>query len=160
MKLIKFQKQHYPILFDWVKEKEILFLFAGTGFQYPLNEEQMDTYLVENPDRELYLGLNNDLEPMAYGEIIPQGEGSARLGHLIIGGSQNRGKGVGKLFIKALNEVAKEHFRIINMDLFVINGNIPAINCYQKIGFCFVPNEFSITMDGQSFQILKMTLPL
>lgn len=160
MKLIKFKKQHFPILFNWVKEKEILFLFAGTAFQYPLDDVQMDAYRFQHPDRKIYLCLNDENEPIAYGEIIPQGEGSARLGHLIIGGSQNRGKGLGQLFIKALNELAKKHFQIKNMDLFVIDGNAPAIKCYQKIGFSFIPNEFSITFDGKSFRILKMTLPL
>jgi GNAT superfamily N-acetyltransferase len=160
MQLIPFTKSHYQILINWVKEPETHFKFAGIGFKYPLNEEQLDEYLVENADRKAFLALDEDLNPIAFGEIIPQGEGSARLGHLIIGESQNRGKGVGQQFIKALNQEAKLLLQTKNMDLFVIEGNMPAINCYLKSGFNFIPNDFAITYEGKSFLILKMTLPL
>lgn len=160
MKLVSFTKSHYQILINWVKEPETLFNFAGIGFNYPLTEEQLDKYLASNPDRKPFLAIDTDSNPIAFGEIIPQGEASARLGHLIIGESQNRGKGVGQQFIKALNQKAKLQLQIKNMDLFVLEGNMPAINCYLKSGFNFIPNDFTITNEGKSIRILKMTLPL
>jgi RimJ/RimL family protein N-acetyltransferase len=159
MHLIPFTKTHYHTLLNWVKEPETLFLFAGIGFSYPLTSEQLDQYIASNPDRKLYLGIDEHQMPIAYGEIIPQGEYSARLGHLIIGESQNRGKGVGQLFIKALNDLAIHDLQIKNMDLFVLEGNRPAINCYLKSGFNFIPNNFTITYQEKPYQILKMTMP-
>jgi RimJ/RimL family protein N-acetyltransferase len=160
MHLIPFTKTNYQTLLNWVKEPETLFLFAGIGFTYPLTPEQLDQYIAEYPERKLYLGIDDDLIPCAYGEIIPQGEHSARLGHLIVGESQKRGKGVGQLFIKSLNKFAFDHFQIKNMDLFVIEDNMSAINCYLKSGFKFIPNNFTITHEEKCYQILKMTLPL
>ena len=160
MRIIPFTKNHYQTLINWVKEPETLFLFAGIGFAYPLTPEQLDQYIADYPDRKLYLGIDDDQMPCAYGEIIPQGEHSARLGHLIVGESQNRGKGVGQLFIKTLNEFAVHQFQIKDMDLFVIEDNMPAINCYLKSGFKFTPNNFTITHEEKCYQILKMTLPL
>ena len=137
MKLIPFDISHHQKLIDWVKEPETLFKFAGIGFAYPLTMAQLDDYIAQYPDRKLYVALDDKDVAIAYGEIIPQEEFSARLGHLIIGESQNRGKGVGQKFIAILNDVAKNELKITQMDLFVIEGNLPAINCYLKSGFNF-----------------------
>lgn len=160
MKLIPFDITHYQTLIDWVKEPETLFKFSGIGFSYPLTAIQLDDYILKYPDRKLYLALDDKDIAFAYGEIIPQEPESARLGHLIIGESQNRGKGVGQKFIANLNELAKNKFDIKTMDLFVIEGNMPAIHCYLKCGFNFVPNNFNITNEGKSYAILKMSMNL
>ena len=158
MKLILFKKQHYQILIDWVKDKETFFLFAALSLSYPLNLEQLDDYFLKNPERKAYLGLDDDGIPTAFGEIIPQDEQSSRLGHLIIGESQKRGKGQGQAFIKALNQEAKTISAIQKMDLFVHERNDAAINCYLKSGFQFIPNDLIINYKGKVHNILKMTM--
>jgi ribosomal protein S18 acetylase RimI-like enzyme len=158
--LIPFTKNHYQTLINWIIDEETLLKFAGIGFQYPLTQEQLDQYLTKYPDRKLYLALDDKKNPVGYGEIIPQGENSARLGHLIIGESQKRGLGLGQKLIAALNKEAESHLQIKNMDLFVLEGNTLAINCYLKSGFNFIPNNFSISHQDQTYQILKMTIVL
>ncbi|TKB97570.1 GNAT family N-acetyltransferase [Pedobacter cryophilus] len=158
--LIPFTKNHYQTLINWIIDEEILLKFAGIGFQYPLTQEQLDQYIAKYPDRKLYLALDDQENPVGYGEIIPQEENSARLGHLIIGKSQNRGLGLGQKLIQALNNESKSHLQIKNMDLFVLDGNTPAINCYLKSGFNFIPNNFSISYKDKTYQILKMTIVL
>jgi predicted GNAT family N-acyltransferase len=157
MKLIPFDTSYYQTLIDWVKEPETLFKFSGVGFTYTLTEMQLNDYILKYPDRKLYIALNDLDIAMAYGEIIPQDHESARLGHLIVGESQQRGKGVGQEFICNLNELAKIYFNIKTMDLFVIEGNMPAINCYLKCGFNFIPNKYEITYQSKSYVILKMS---
>jgi RimJ/RimL family protein N-acetyltransferase len=160
MQLIHFKKHHYPILINWAKDEETLFLFAGLGMTYPLTNKQMDDYFSKNPDLKPYLGLDSERNPVAFGEIIHQDEQSSRLGHLIIGESQKRGKGFGQAFIKALNQKAKASLAIQKMELYVLEGNAAAIHCYLKSGFQFIPNDFEITHKGKVHQILKMTMDL
>lgn len=160
MKLIPFDSSQYQILIDWVKEPETLFKFAGIGFTYPLNKAQLDQYFIKYPGRKCYLAIDDQDCAIAYGEIILQEEFSARLGHLIIGASQNRGKGVGQKFISILNAIAKSENHIRQMDLFVLEGNMPAIHCYSKCGFQFIANDFEINYEGKSFKVLKMSMPL
>ena len=134
--------------------------FAGIGFEYPLTEQQLTAYMVKYPQRLIYLGLDSKLNPIAYGEIIPQENLSARLGHLIIGESQKRGQGLGKQLIELLIEEAKNQLQITKMDLFLLEGNQPAQNCYLNFGFQFVPNDFSISYKNKNYNILKMTIPV
>lgn len=160
MHLIPFAINHHQTLINWITDEETMLKFAGIGFHYPLTQEQLNQYLTKYPDRILYLALDDQKNPVGYGEIIPQGEHSARLGHLIIGESQKRGLGLGQKLIAALNKEAKSHLQIKMMDLFVLEGNTPAINCYLKSGFNFIPNNFSISHKDQTYQILKMTIVL
>ena len=160
MKLIPFKEEHFDILINWIKDEDTMLKFAGIGFQYPLTSEQLQNYIQKYPARQFYLALDELLKPVAYGEIIPQDTESARLGHLIIGESQNRGKGLGKQLINLLIEKAKEKLAIQRMDLFLLSGNELAQNCYLKAGFSFVPNDFSITYKDKSYPILKMTMLL
>ena len=159
-KLIPFQKSHFETLINWVKDEEAMLNFAGIGFQFPLTEQQLINYIKEYPLRLLFLGLDEKLNPVAYGEVIPQENYSARLGHLIIGESESRGQGFGKKLIELLNAEAKKHFQINRMDLFLLEGNQPAHNCYSKYGFQLVPNDFKITFKNKTYNILKMTIAI
>ena len=157
-KLIPFQKSHFKTLINWIKGEESMLNFAGIGFQYPLTEQQLIDYINKYPQRLLFIGLDEELNPVAYGEVIPQENNSARLGHLIIGESENRGQGLGKKLIQLLIAEAKKHFQITRMDLFLLEGNQPAQNCYLNYGFQFVPNDFVIILKNKNHNILKMTL--
>lgn len=85
---------------------------------------------------------------------------SARLAHLIIGENSSRGKGLGQKLISALNQLGKSTLNIQIMDLYVLEGNDVAINCYLKSGFQFIPNDFTISFQNQQYQVLKMTKSL
>ena len=157
-KLIPFQKSHFKTLINWVKDEETMLNFAGIGFQYPLTEQQLIDYINKYPQRLLFIGLDEELNPVAYGEVIPQENNSARLGHLIIGESENRGQGLGKKLIQLLIAEAKKQLLISRIDLFLLEGNQPAQNCYLNYGFQFLPNDFVITYKNNNYNILKMTL--
>jgi RimJ/RimL family protein N-acetyltransferase len=160
MKLIPFKEQHIPILTNWIRDEDTLLKFAGIAFDYPLTREQMLSYTQKHPERLIYLGIDDENKPLAYGEVIPQKDDSARLGHLLIGESQNRGKGLGKQLINLLIAQAKLKLSIKRMDLYLLSTNKVAAQCYLKYGFQFVDNDFSITYKNQSYPILKMTMPL
>ena len=157
-KLIPFQQFHFKTLINWVKDEETMLNFAGLGFQYPLTDQQLSDYINNYPQLLLFIGLDQESNPVAYGEVIPQENNSARLGHLIIGESENRGQGLGKKLIQLLIAEAKKHLLISRMDLFLLEGNQPAQNCYLNYGFQFVPNDFVIIYQNNNYNILKMTL--
>ena len=62
--------------------------------------------------------------------------------------------------IQLLIDEAKNQLQITRMDLFLLEGNLPAQNCYLNYGFQFVPNDFAITYQNKSYNILKMTIPV
>ncbi|WP_304062678.1 GNAT family N-acetyltransferase [Pedobacter glucosidilyticus] len=160
MKLIAFEEQHIPILINWIKDEDTLLKFAGIAFQYPLTAAQMESYIEKYPERLIYLVIDDEHQPVAYGEVIPQEDHSARLGHLLIGESQQRGKGLGKQLISLLIEKAKQELNINRIDLYLLSNNDVAAKCYLNFGFKFIDNDFSITYKNQSYAILKMTMPL
>ncbi len=160
LKLIPFQQSDFQTLINWITDEVTMLNFAGIGFEYPLTEEQLTSYIEKYPNRLIYMAVDGNSKPIAYGEIIPQDKFSARLGHLIIGESEQRGKGLGQELIRLLNEKARERLSIRQMDLFLLGGNLKAEKCYLKYGFSFVENDFQIDYHGKSYDILKMTLAL
>lgn len=160
MELIAFEKAHFQNLIDWIVDEETMLKFAGIGFQYPLTIDQLTNYIQKYPERLLYLGVDENSYPIAYGEIIPQDKNSARLGHLLIGESQQRGKGLGKQLIRLLIAEAKNKLDIKVMDLYLLEGNDVAKTCYLNCDFKLIPNDFKIEHKGNSYQILKMTMSL
>jgi RimJ/RimL family protein N-acetyltransferase len=108
----------------------------------------------------MFLFVDENEKPIAYGEIIPQDNHSARLGHLIIGESQQRGKGLGQKLIQLLNDEAKLKLGIKTMQLFLLGGNLSAEKCYIKYGFQFIDNDFQIVHKGKTYDILKMSMSL
>lgn len=160
MQLIPFQEQHFQTLINWIIDEETMLRFAGIAFDYPLTHEQLTDYISKHPERLIYLFVDGDLTPIGYGEIIPQDDFSARLGHLIIGESQKRGKGLGQQLISLLNQKALDQLQIERMDLYLLGGNKPAEKCYLKYGFRFVENDFQISHNNKKYDILKMSLNL
>ena len=60
---------------------------------------------------------------------------SARLGRVLVGPEDLRGKGMGRQFVQLALIVAFEKLRLHRVDLFVFDFNQPAICCYEGLGF-------------------------
>jgi RimJ/RimL family protein N-acetyltransferase len=161
VRLIPFQNEHIQTLINWIVDEDTMLKFAGIGFTYPLTDRQLENYIHEHPDRLIYLAVDDETsKPIAYGEIIPQDSNSARLGHLIIGESQQRGKGLGQNLIQLLIDEAMLKLKVKTMDLYLLGGNVIAEKCYLKYGFQFVDNDFQISHKAKSYDILKMSIAL
>ena len=161
MFLKKYNDTDFEILNNWVTDPDTLFLFSGSAWQYPLSFDQLKKFYLSNPLRHPYLAFSDDNIPIAFGEIITGDDHSPRLGRLLIGNTENRGKGLGKQFIQLLIEESKKLFNPDLMYLFVLEDNFSAIRCYEKIGFIF-DSEIRITesYNGVQKSILLMTLAL
>lgn len=148
----------FPLLESWVTDEALLVQFAGTDFSYPITEQQIIAYQALHPDRRFYIGNMNDGTPFAFGEIIPQEDGSHRLARILVGKPSERGMGLGKLFIKELLKELKQQFPGIPVDLYVWEKNEAAIGCYKSIGFLFSKNPvMTMVHKDLSYHIHKMT---
>ncbi len=56
--------------------------------------------------------------------------------HIMIGGAENRGKGLGTFAVKAMIEHAFLNLNLRRIELGVLENNISAIHLYEKCGFC------------------------
>lgn len=153
-----YQRSDFPWLNSWVTSAELLFQFAGTNFTYPFTEAQLMEYQQEHPDRRFYTGTSAG-QRVAFGEIIPQENGSPRLGRILVGNPEARGKGIGQQFISALVDESVRLLGCRLVELNVWDENISAIRCYEKVGFVFDP-EAKVVLEafGRSFNIHKMRL--
>lgn len=83
--------------------------------------------IVDNEDDSDVLGLISLID-------INYINRSAEL-HIMIGGSQNRGKGMGTFAVKAMLAHAFDNLNLRRIELGVLETNLPAIKLYEKTGF-------------------------
>ncbi len=55
--------------------------------------------------------------------------------HIMIGGAENRGKGIGSFAVRAMVEHAFLNLNLRRIELGVLETNLPAIRLYEKTGF-------------------------
>lgn len=55
--------------------------------------------------------------------------------HIMIGGHENRGKGIGTFAVMAMIDHAFNNLNLRRIELGVLENNIPAIRLYEKCGF-------------------------
>lgn len=157
----RYTESDFEILTSWISNSDILFQCAGNDFSYPLTELQLMAYQILHPDRNFYLCLDNESNPLGIGEIISQESKNPRLGRLLIGNQENRNVGIGTHFVNLLILECIYTYNPEYVDLYVWENNISAIKCYQKVGFEFtkVPS-FCITNNDQDYLILNMSIKL
>lgn len=156
--LSPYTKDDFHLLQQWITDADILLQYAGTNFQYPITQQQMDAYAAEHPDRRFYICAADD-KPFAFGEIIPQDEHSVRIGRLLIGDPAQRSKGLGLYFVNELLQECKAAFHVSRVDLYVRKENTGALRCYQKAGFEFADEPPYIMMhNGTEMPIYKMSV--
>lgn len=153
-----FTESDYDTLIGWVDSEELLFQFAGNGFRFPLTRKQLHAFCNAHPPRSLFIADLPEQGPVAFGEIVWQPDGSARLARLLIGRPDLRGKGIGQAFVRLL--VQECHARKAKpVELFVLLDNARAIACYQKVGFEAVPDwERALLFRNVAMGIGKMRL--
>ena len=156
--LREFAESDFQILESWIADANLLLQFSGTDFSFPITRKQIADYHLQYPERRFYLGYTEEDQPVAFGEIIPQSSGVPRLGRLLIGDPNLRGKGLGKYFVKLLVDECKLRFGTLKVELLVSNKNVAAISCYQAVGFDYSPQkEKTLTVNNESFDIHRMT---
>lgn len=60
---------------------------------------------------------------------------SARVGKVLVGDKNARGKGIGRQMIREILKIAFDDLHLHRVSLGVFDFNVSAISCYEKAGF-------------------------
>lgn len=142
VKLKYFEHADFKQLINWIDSPAFLLQWGGPGFDYPLNETQLEKYM-ENTNNEraetmVYKVINHETGE-AIGHIslgkIDRKNKSARVGKVLVGDKNTRGKGIGQQMIKEILKIAFDELQLHRVSLGVFDFNTSAIVCYEKAGF-------------------------
>lgn len=143
LKLLK--KEDLQRIVEWNvnKSADDLLQWAGPKFDYPLTLEQVESYFLNEVEKEnsnifVYKVLLIETEEMIGTIELRETDKENKIGRIcrfLIGEEKDRGKSIGAM---ALNEALKIGFRDMkfkNITLGVFDFNHGAIKCYEKVGF-------------------------
>jgi len=142
IKLRFFERSDFQQLISWIKTPDFLLQWGGPNFSFPLTEQQLENYLKDaNTDNSrvmIYSAIDKETGDVV-GHIslgnIDRKNKSARVGKVLVGDKNVRGKGIGERLMKEILKVAFDEFKLHRVSLGVFDFNAPAISCYEKAGF-------------------------
>jgi RimJ/RimL family protein N-acetyltransferase len=142
IELKHFTKEDIPQLISWIDTPEFLVQWSGTGFSFPLTNEQLIKYLKESNMEEskihaykvIHLDSSKVIGHISLGSINFHNR-NARMCRVLIGDEELRGKGLAPSIVNKLLSIAFEQFGLHKVSLAVYDFNTPALKLYQKMGF-------------------------
>ena len=137
-----FERTDFKQLIDWIVSPQFLLQWGGSVFSYPLTENQLEKYIEnannDNSDTLVYKVISKETG-VVIGHIslreIDRINNSARVGKVLVGDKNVRGKGIGKLLMKEILKVAFDELKLHRVSLGVFDFNVSAIACYENAGF-------------------------
>lgn len=137
-----FEQSDMEQLINWIPSTDFTLQWSGPTFRYPLTIQQLENYLknANRMDSDTYIYKAIDQEShQVIGHIslgkIDRVIQSARIGKVLVGSTEVRGKGIGTEMVKAVLAIAFEELKLHKVTLGVFDFNTPAIHCYEKVGF-------------------------
>ncbi len=139
-----FTRDDIPQLLDWVNAggPDFFVRWAGTAFDYPLTEAQLEAHLAEaeGPDaiRRAFAAVDAGTgETVGYAELsrIDHKNLSASVSRLLVGDPSARGQGIGRAIVTALLDVAFGEMGLHRVDLYVLEFHVAALSMYKALGF-------------------------
>lgn len=137
-----FERSDFNQLIKWVDSPEFLLQWGGPGFDYPLNDTQLEKYIENandnNSESLVYKVIDKEtgdvIGHISLGKIDRKNK-SARVGKVLVGDKNARGKGIGQQMIKEILKIAFDELQLHRVSLGVFDFNVSAITCYEKAGF-------------------------
>ncbi|MGJ9459836.1 GNAT family N-acetyltransferase [Oceanobacillus sp. CF4.6] len=137
-----FETSDFQQLINWIETPELLLQWGGPAFDFPLTVNQLEKYIenanCDNSDTLVYKVIDKETEAVI-GHIslgkIDRKNRSARIGKVLVGNENVRGKGIGEQMIKEILQIAFDDLCLHRISLGVYDFNVPAISCYEKVGF-------------------------
>lgn len=156
--LIPFEINNIEQLVSWIDNEEQLMQFAGPAYQYPLTKDQLEKSLLEEGRFVFTVVDTINYEIIGHAQILKK-EDTFSLGRIIIGNKERRGKGIGALLIQELLNYGFDNLDRDWAELNVFDWNIPAIKCYEKVGFKVNPEVvFTREMKGKVWTAINMRI--
>ena len=158
IKLEPFTKSAYADFISWINSEEMLMQVTGPTLSFPLTIEQLDKSLADK-NRFAFSVIEVETgENIGHCEIYLL-EDSAKLGRIIIGNKNKKGKGYGKQIVNALIQFVFNNLDKKKIELNVFEWNIEAIKCYERVGFKINPDKIlERKIKEQTWMALNMIL--
>lgn len=142
IKLEYFTKDDFNQLINWIDSPEFLMQWGGSSLTFPLTEKQLEKYMensnCEDADTLIYKAIdmktNKTIGHISIGQISKVNN-SARLGTVLIGDKDFKGKGYGQKMVKEALKIGFDEYNFHRINLVVFDFNTPAIKAYEKVGF-------------------------
>ena len=137
-----FDRSDFEQLMEWIRNEELLMNWSGSLFSYPLSAKSLNWYLddvndINSSDALIYKAIDS-ITGTTVGHIslggISRKNRSARISRVLVGATDNRGKGCCQQMLKAVLKIGFEDLKLHRISLGVYDFNIAAINCYKKVG--------------------------
>ncbi|WP_110114429.1 GNAT family protein [Bacillus sp. CGMCC 1.16541] len=140
--LREFTKKDFQQLIDWIPSKEFAMQWGGTSFTYPLTKKQLKNYVkganVAGSDRYIFAVVDPQTR-QTIGHIsimqVQHDNGSGRIGRVLVGEKEARGKGYGQAMMKEMMKFGFEELGLHRISLGVFDFNKEAVQAYEKVGF-------------------------
>lgn len=137
-----FERSDIQQLINWIETPEFLLQWGGPNFSFPLTEQQLKNYLKDANNDNSQVMVYSVLEKETGNVIghislgnIDRSNKSARIGKVLVGDKNVRGKGIGLQMMKEILKVAFDELKLHRVSLGVFDFNASAIACYEKAGF-------------------------
>lgn len=131
IELAYFERSDIEQLISWIPSASFTLQWAGPAFQYPLTVSQLENYLQnankEDSDTYIFKVIDQDTKQVI-GHIslgrVDRVNKSARIGKVLVGSSQYRGKGIGAEMVKAVLAIAFNELKLhkVTLGVFDFNG--------------------------------------
>ena len=167
LELQPFTSDDFEQLIAWVKDDHLLMNWSGSLFNFPLTQKSLDWYIenvndIDNSDVFIYKAVDTDtgktIGHISLGSISKKNR-SGRISRVLIGDTDNRGKGCCQSIIKAVLKVGFEQLKLHRIDLGVYSFNTSAINCYKKCGFTVEGTGRDVLLfKGEWWSLIEMSI--
>ena len=152
-----------PDLLGWVGSEAEMVLWSGPTFSWPLDLEQLGSYLAEGPASSRLVWTAFDyVEPAPVGHVglaLQDNGNTGRLGRVLVAPNA-RHLGYGRAITQAAVTAGFNETTIEVMTLGVYRHNTIARRLYEQIGFkTTLIVENSVTIDGEPWDNIEMRLP-
>jgi RimJ/RimL family protein N-acetyltransferase len=152
-----FAKDDFQNIVDWIETPEEMVNWSATNFRFPLDEIQLakhlDRILVPDSDRLAFQAIAVESnESIGHIELvrIDRVNLKASLAFVLIAPHKRR-QGLGEKTLAATFDYCFEIMNLKRVNLFVIKDNLPAISCYQKVGFKIEQTiDDKLVIDGEN----------
>lgn len=142
VRLEYFSKKDFQQLIDWMPDASFVLQWSGPTFSYPLTNGQLEKYMegANKPDATTYIfkvmddTINEVIGHVSLGKV-DRNNSSARIGKVLVGAADSRGKDYGSQIIHAALAFAFEELKLYKVNLGVFDFNMLAIKCYEAAGF-------------------------
>ena len=167
IKLRKFEETDIARLINWIHDARVMAQWARQQYQYPLDRAQLlksieRTRGGDRPAHCMFTACRQD-DITAVGHIelmsIDYINGTARLGRVLIGRSEDRGRGWGSAIVAESLKYGFNILGLMEIKLEVFACNKPAMACFIKAGFTgYEFRENVQQFEDESWNLLLMKL--